>query len=138
LREPIIKIYWRLLIDVSLILLTLVGGVFAVQSGWQRYSLFSQITRTEKRIGSFPISYPKLAHIHAFETENPLKFAWRIYLPAKDKMTRVQRSSSSSSFSSGISLGNPTEMIAMYSDKSLNHVCKIFAKPVSLNTDLFE
>jgi len=56
------------LIDVSLILLALVGGFLALQSSRQRSSLSSQVDRIEKRIGSFPVSDPKLVHIQALET----------------------------------------------------------------------
>ena len=112
LQESIIKSYWRLLLDISLIVLTLVGGFFAVQSGRQRSLLSSQVARIEKRIGTLPISDPRLVHICALETENRLEFKWRIYLPANYKMTRFQQSNSSGSSSGGMHTANPTEMIA--------------------------
>lgn len=112
MSESTIQSYWRLLIDLSLIVLTLIGGYLAVQSGRQRASLSSQVTRIEKRIGSFPISDPRLVHIQALETENPLEFKWRVYLPANFKMTRVVHSDSSASTRGRMHISNPKELIA--------------------------
>jgi len=103
--------------------LALRGG----QSGWQRTSRSSQVARIEKRIGSFPISDPKLVHIQALETENPKEFAWRIYFPANYKMTLVQRSNSSGSSSSGISFANPTETIFRVRFRENNGLVECFS-----------
>jgi len=107
--------------------LTLIGGFLALQSGWQRTSLSSQVGRIERRIGSFPISDPKLVHIQALEPESPMELAWRIYLPANYKMTRVQRTDSSGSTSFGVSLGNPTETIVRVRFRDNNGLVECFS-----------
>ena len=127
LSESTIKSYWRLLIDLSLIVLTLIGGYLAVQSGRQRALLSSQVARIEKRIGSFPISDPRLVHIQAIETENRLEFAWRIYLPANYKMTRVLQLNSSGSSSGEISTAKPFEMIARVFLREENGLVECFS-----------
>ncbi len=100
--------------SVSLLLLTisLIGGYYAWQSGTERAGLMSQIARIEKRIGSFPIVDPTLVHVLAIETQQPLEFAWRIYLPANFKMTRVQTFNQSGSSSWGSSRSDASEFIA--------------------------
>ena len=83
-----------------------------MQSGQQRASLSSQVARIEKRIGTLPISDPRLVHIRALETENRLEFAWRIYFPANFKMMRVIYSDSSGSGWGRMQISNPKEIIA--------------------------
>ncbi|MCY2982178.1 MAG: hypothetical protein NTY15_00900 [Planctomycetota bacterium] len=112
MSESTIKSYWRLLVDALIIVLTLIGGYLAVQSGRQRASLSSQVARIEKRIGTLPISDPRLVHIQALETENPLEFKWRVYLPANFKMTQVVHSDSSASTRGRMHLSDPKELIA--------------------------
>lgn len=121
------KSFRRPLFDALLILLTLVGGYFAVQSSRKRASLSDRVAGIEKSIGVFPISDPNLVYVQALETENPLEFAWRIYLPANYKMTRVLQSFSSGSTSSGGLNTNPTEFIARVIFREKNGMLECFS-----------
>lgn len=94
---------WTRIVSLLLLTIALIGGYYAWQSGTERAGLLSQIARIEKRIGSFPIVDPTLVHVQAIETQQPLEFAWRIYLPANFKMTRVQTFNQSGSSSWGSS-----------------------------------
>jgi len=103
---------WSRTVSFVLLTITLIGGYFAWQSGQERAALLSQIARIEKRIGSFPIVDPTLVHVRAIDTQQPLEFAWRIYLPAHFKMTNAQTFDPSGTNYYHYSGSEPSEFIA--------------------------
>jgi hypothetical protein len=103
---------WTRTVSLLLFTIALIGGYYAWQSGKERAGLLSQIAPIEKRIGSFPIVDPTLVHVQAMETQQPLEFAWRIYLPANFKMTLLQTFNQNGSSSWGGSNTQPSEFIA--------------------------
>ncbi len=107
-----IKKLWLLKLDLFLILLALVGAYLALLTGIERASLTAHVTRVERRIGTFKITDPTLVQIQAVETDNPLEFAWRIYLPANYSTSIVQSFDSAGSTSSWSTNVNPTEFMA--------------------------
>ncbi len=107
-----IKKLWQLKLDLILILFAIVGGYLALQSGMERASFTAHVTRIEKKIGTFKITDPTLIHIQAVETENPLEFAWRVYLPANYFMNLVQSSDTAGATSSWSTNVKPAEFMA--------------------------
>lgn len=103
---------WRLKLELILVPFALVGVYLALQSGMERASFTAHVTRIEKKIGTFKITDPKLIHIQAVETENPLEFAWRIYLPANYSMKVVQSCDTAGATTSQSTRVTPTEFIA--------------------------
>jgi hypothetical protein len=70
-------------IDGLLLLLALLGGYWAIQSNTQLSFLSKDVTRMETKVGALEIVDPDKIHILALETDSPLEYAWRIYVPAK-------------------------------------------------------
>lgn len=103
---------WTRIVSLLLLTIALIGGYFAWQSGLKRAGLLSQIARIEKRIGAFSVVDPALVHVQAIATQEPLEFAWRIYLPLNYKMTLRQKFDQSGSISWGSSITEPSEFIA--------------------------
>ncbi len=73
----------RKLIDLTLLVAFLVGGVFAWRTGQERMRLRSEHARLAKKIGDPTINDPSKAYFQALDTGEPMHFAWRVYLPAK-------------------------------------------------------
>ena len=103
---------WTRIVNLLLLTIALIGGYFAWQSGQERAALLSHIASIEKRIGSFPIVDPTLVHVQAIDSQQPLEFAWRIYLPANYQMTLHQSFDPYGSSSWGGSASEPAEFIA--------------------------
>ena len=71
----------RRILDATLVLIILVGGVFAWRSGEQRARSQSEFNRLSRQTGDLAISDPSRVHVRALPTNDPMHFAWRVYLP---------------------------------------------------------
>ncbi len=69
------------LFDGLLILVILIGGVLAVQTGLERSRLTERHGRLARLAGELPIADPSKVYIRALDTGEPLHFAWRVYFP---------------------------------------------------------
>lgn len=91
------------ILNILLLLVTLVGVLFVLQAR----SAFDVTRREHQRltakVGRLPIEDESKAHVIALETDEPLDFAWIVYLPAKfnAKWESVVYQSGSSSTSGG-------------------------------------
>jgi hypothetical protein len=73
----------RRAIDLILIVVTLVGGVLAWQTGQERSRLAATYARLSRKAGDLPIGDPSKVHVMALPTGDPRHYAWRVYLPPK-------------------------------------------------------
>jgi hypothetical protein len=69
------------LFDGFLILVILIGGVLAWQTGLERSRLTERHGRLARMAGELPIADPTKVYIRALDTGEPLHFAWRVYFP---------------------------------------------------------
>ena len=93
--DPIAKIEVDLrhkLLDAILLLIALVGGVLAWQTGREQGRLRAKIERLTRTTGDFSITDPSRIHVLALDTGEPLHFAWRVYLPADYKLVEREMS----------------------------------------------
>lgn len=99
----------RRIIDWFLLIVALVGGVLAWQTGRERIRLAERYDRLVKVAGELPIGDPSKVYFRALDTGEPLHFAWRVYLPRSYAQTIASRSSTLLLASSS---GRATECIA--------------------------
>jgi hypothetical protein len=90
----------RRFLEFVLIAIVFVGAVFSWQTGRERSRTFAEYKRLERMTGYLSIPDPSKVYARALETEDPLHFAWRIYLPPKYKQIVRYHSGSSSSWRS--------------------------------------
>ena len=86
----------------------LLGGLLAWQSGQERTRLQAEYRRLTAITGELAIDDPAKLSIRAIDTGEPLRFAWRVYVPP-NYLQVVKRSTGSSSRSSSSS---PQQLIA--------------------------
>ncbi len=88
--------------ELFLLLVVVVGGILAWNTGRQRSRLQAEYQRLSRLTGDIPIADPTQVYMRAIETGEPLHFAWRVYLPPNYRQIVTDSSgSSSSSWSSG-------------------------------------
>jgi hypothetical protein len=83
--------------DLFLLLVFLIGGVWAWTSGRERGRLEADYRRLTRATGDLPIADPTKVHFRAIETGEPLHFAWRVYLPPNYQFFMRTRTGSMSS-----------------------------------------
>lgn len=71
------------LLDALLLVVVVIGGSLAWQSGRERSQLSDQYRRLVKRAGNLVVSDPTKVYIQALDTGEHFHFAWRVYVPAK-------------------------------------------------------
>lgn len=79
------KIKFRSL-DLWLLVIIIVGSFFATRAGWERYRLSKAFDRLSGKIGDLSPSDQSKVYVQAIATQEPLEFAWRIYIPANYPM----------------------------------------------------
>jgi hypothetical protein len=89
----------RKLLQVALVVVILVGLVFAWRTGQKRGEAQGEYDRLVRLTGDMPITDPNKIHVLALETDESLHFAWRIYLPPNCRFV-VRHNSGGSSMSS--------------------------------------
>jgi hypothetical protein len=95
--------------DWFLLVVTLIGGVLAWQTGRERSRLSERHRRLVGMAGELPIADPSKVYARALDTGEPLHFAWRVYLPAN--YNRALRSSGGGALGASTSR-RPSEFIA--------------------------
>ncbi|MCA9191591.1 MAG: hypothetical protein KDB03_07510 [Planctomycetales bacterium] len=68
-------------INGGLILLTIIGGLMATKAGARNQQLLTTYRKLEAKVGSLPIRDKTKVYFLALPTEEPLHYAWRVYLP---------------------------------------------------------
>lgn len=68
-------------VDLFLLLVALLGGILAWQTGRQRGVLRAEHERLARITGDLPVADASKVHVRALETGESLHFAWRVYLP---------------------------------------------------------
>src|SRR5690348_13487925 len=86
-------------INLLLLLLLIVGGFLAWNSGRQRGRLTLRYDQLKHTVGDLPIGDPGLVHVLALPTNEPWHFAWRFYYPPKSQRILRGRNSGSTSWS---------------------------------------
>jgi hypothetical protein len=95
-------------INLLLISAICVGALFAWHSGQKRNRFQAEYARLAQITGDLPIDDPSRVYLRALPTEEPLHFAWRVYLPPNYR--QILKSTSGGSSSSWSS--NAVECIA--------------------------
>jgi hypothetical protein len=72
----------RRVIDSLLLVVAVVGGYLAWQTGRERILLAQHYRRLARAAGDIVVVDPSKIHVHALDTGEPLHFAWRVFLPA--------------------------------------------------------
>ncbi|HEV3121028.1 MAG TPA: hypothetical protein VGY53_03960, partial [Isosphaeraceae bacterium] len=96
----------RSAVDLLLIIVIVIGGAVAWQTGQERSRLEREHDRLVQKTGALPIGDASQAHFQAIPTGEPLHFAWRVFYPPNYKQVLKQstggwgtsQSSSSSEF----------------------------------------
>lgn len=87
-------------LDLVLLVVIVIGGYFAWRTGSKRYELSKTAARLSRKTGDLVISDPSLVYVQALPTQEPLHFAWRVYLPPSYNLNVRTQSGGMSSFSS--------------------------------------
>lgn len=87
-------------LDILLLLIIAIGGVYAWKSGQERSRLRARYNRLASITGDPKITDPARVHIQALETDDPMHFAWRMYYPANYTQLIASRDGVGSSWSS--------------------------------------
>ncbi len=74
-------------VELLLIAVVLVGGVLAWRTGRERARLGAEYARLAKAAGDLTVADSTKIHILAIETDEPLHYAWRVYLPPNSRRT---------------------------------------------------
>jgi hypothetical protein len=72
-------------VDILLLAVIAVGGVFVWKTGQERSRLTARYGRLAAITGELKITDTTKVHFQALETDDPMHFAWRIYYPPKYK-----------------------------------------------------
>lgn len=72
-------------INTTLLVITLIGVVFAYRAGNKYRQLLAEYTQLEAELGQMPIADPSKICVLALETGEELHFAWRVYFPANSQ-----------------------------------------------------
>jgi hypothetical protein len=94
--------------DLTLFLAVIIGGVLAWQTGQKRSGLQREHERLARLVGDLPISDPSKLHLQALESDVPLYFKWRVYLPPNYRLFVWSKSGSLGTSSSS----QPSQFIA--------------------------
>lgn len=70
------------LINLTLLVGAVVGGLLALKSGRVHNALLQEHRRLERKVGDLDVADPSKAYLRSIATDDPLHFAWRVYLPA--------------------------------------------------------
>jgi hypothetical protein len=84
-------------LDLFLLLVALLGGILACQTGRQRGGLRAEHERLARITGDLPVADASKVHVRALETGERLHFAWRVYLPSNYQQTLWASSGNESS-----------------------------------------
>lgn len=68
-------------LELAILLVIVIGGVFAFRSGRERYQLERRYDRLKRKAGDIEIGDPAKVYVQAIETGDPRLFTWRIRLP---------------------------------------------------------
>jgi hypothetical protein len=96
-------------VNAVLLLTALVGVYFAIRAGSQMRQLRAEYGLLAAEVGSLdvqPVNDDKL-HLVAIKTDDPLDFAWQIYVPGGFNLRWTERVGSGSSGSSGSTTTDP-------------------------------
>jgi hypothetical protein len=94
--------------DWLVLVVVLIGVVLTWQSGRERSRLSERHARLVRETGELDISDVTKLYVKALETEAPLEFAWRVYVPKNYNFTLTQRPDSGAS----VVTIDPSEYIA--------------------------
>jgi hypothetical protein len=67
--------------DVILLPVVFIGGLLTWQAARERSRLSERYARLARITGDHPIADPSKVHLQALDTDEPMHFAWRVYLP---------------------------------------------------------
>lgn len=70
------------LLNLSLLIAAIVGGVFTYQAGQKHRRLVSEFERLKNKVGDLTVDDPSKVHVRVLDTGEDLHFAWRVYFPA--------------------------------------------------------
>jgi hypothetical protein len=124
----------RKLIDGFLLIVVLIGGIVAWQTGKERRRLTQWHERLARTTGDLAIADPSKLHILALDTGDPLHFAWRMYVPPNNSYL-LTGGSTGMTVTTG---ARPSEFIArvclLPDDKGAMQFCIHFGTTSSLST----
>jgi len=70
------------LLNISLLIAVIVGGIFTYQASRQNRRLEAEFQRLAVKVGDLAVGDPALVYVQALPTDDPLHFRWRVYVPA--------------------------------------------------------
>jgi|CXWL01.1.fsa_nt_gi hypothetical protein len=71
------------ILNILLLLIIIIGVYFVTQANTKFEATRSEYARLTAKVGRLPIEDATKVHVLALETEDPLDFAWLVYLPPK-------------------------------------------------------
>ncbi len=98
--------------NIVLVVIALIGVWKSISLQSQTIELKKILQRLKTQFGDLEIGDPALIHIRAIKTNEPLHFAWRVYVPANCKCATSMMSGGSSLGSSGTFSSAPSHFIA--------------------------
>ena len=110
-------------LDTLLSLLIVAGACCVWQSGSERLRLQPEYERFKRLTGELIPQDPAKVYVRALPTDDPLEFAWRVYLPANYRL-QVHHESGSSSGSSS----DPVNTIARVRLKEIDGTWRVYKK----------
>jgi hypothetical protein len=90
----------RYAIDLILLVVIAVGGVYAWPSVRELSALRAEHARLTRITGKLTIGDPSKIHLQAIDTGDAMNFAWRVYLPANYTLMLREKTGSGSSWNS--------------------------------------
>ena len=100
------------ILNILLLLIILVGVFFAWQARTGFEPTRSEYARLTAKVGRLPIGDATKVHVLALETNDPLDFAWQIYVPANlDWQWHTTRFQYTTSRSTGKEQASRTELV---------------------------
>lgn len=99
------KIPW---LDALLVLVILLGGVWLFRASLARQAAGAEVERLERVTGRIKIADPAKVYIRGIPSDDPLSFAWHVYIPKNYRIV-VRDESGGSSWGSS---SEPTQFIA--------------------------
>ena len=83
--------------DIVLLLVILIGGILAWQTGRERSRLWGSFERLSRKTGDLAVGDPSKVYVQALKTNDPMHFAWRVYTPPDYKQLLKSNSGNSMS-----------------------------------------
>lgn len=74
-------------VDGVLLLVIVAGGALAGRAAWEQSRLGAEYRRLASKTGELPIPDAAKVVVSAWETGEPLHFAWRVYLPPNYRLS---------------------------------------------------